>query len=361
MNYNQTDLIKTPTLVLNERTARKNLLVMSQKAESQNIRFRPHFKTHQSALIGEWVREIGVSQITVSSVSMATYFARSGWRDILIAFPVNLRELADILELAANIDLSLLVESIESVQYLDRMLNKEVGVWIKIDTGMHRAGVWWEHDAEIVGVVEAVAKSDFLKLKGLLTHPGQTYHASSVAEILKMYSDSVKVMNSIRLSLEQQGFENLEVSVGDTPGCWLSDDLGNVDEIRPGNFIFFDAMMHNLGVCRIEDIAVAVACPIVAKHAHRNEIVIYGGAVHLSKEYIKRGGKNIYGYAAIDNGNGWQVLGDGNYVRALSQEHGIVHVENDLFNKVKIGDILYVIPTHVCLTVDALDSNYVII
>ena len=55
--------IQTPTLILNEEQAKKNLLRMADKASAQNIRFRPHFKTHQSEEIGEWFRDEGVSRM----------------------------------------------------------------------------------------------------------------------------------------------------------------------------------------------------------------------------------------------------------------------------------------------------------
>ena len=107
--YRKTDQanIKTPTLILNQKQAKKNLLTMAKKASKQNIRFRPHFKTHQSAQIGKWFRDAGVTQITVSSVSMAEYFAKNGWTDILIAFPDNIREIERIRALAKSVHLGL--------------------------------------------------------------------------------------------------------------------------------------------------------------------------------------------------------------------------------------------------------------
>jgi D-serine deaminase-like pyridoxal phosphate-dependent protein len=82
--------IQKPTLLLSRQRAMANIEKMAQKALHSGVRFRPHFKTHQSAQVGEWFREFGVEAITVSSVEMALYFAQHGWRDITIAFPVNL-------------------------------------------------------------------------------------------------------------------------------------------------------------------------------------------------------------------------------------------------------------------------------
>ena len=71
--------IQTPTLILNEAIVRRNIARMADKARRSGVRFRPHFKSHQSAAIGAWFREAGTTAITVSSVRMATYFADHGW------------------------------------------------------------------------------------------------------------------------------------------------------------------------------------------------------------------------------------------------------------------------------------------
>ena len=86
---------------------------MLTKARRNNIRLRPHFKTHQSAEVGEWLREEGVQYITVSSLFMAEYFAAAGWTDITVAFPVNLLEIDRINQLTTKCTLNLLVESVE--------------------------------------------------------------------------------------------------------------------------------------------------------------------------------------------------------------------------------------------------------
>jgi len=346
--------IQTPTLILNEEQAKKNLLTMAKKASTQNIRFRPHFKTHQSAQIGEWFRDAGVTQITVSSVTMTEYFIENGWKDILIAFPVNIREIGKIRAIAHSVQLGLLVDSEESVEVLGRTLDTETDVWIKIDSGMGRAGLWWQNCEELNRLVNLIMDYPQLHLRGLLTHAGQTYHTHSKHEILDLYKESNSRMHLLKGQLEEEGVGGIEISVGDTPGCWLSEDLGQVDEIRPGNFLFFDAMMLELDVCRSDEIAVCVACPVVSTYTRRHEVVIYGGAVHFSKEMIEYSSPSIYGYAVFSkDASKWKV-NPLNFVRSLSQEHGIVKLDKKSFNQVKIGDLLYIIPVHSCLVVEAL-------
>lgn len=352
INFNQ---ITKPTLLLNETIARQNIRHMTEKAKSQNIVLRPHFKTHQSAEIGEWFREEGISTITVSSVQMAKYFARHGWQDITLAFPVNWREIEEIKLLAQSIDLGLLVESVESVNFLKEHLTRPVKAWIKIDTGYHRTGLIWNEISPIQNLANTIQNSRNLKLAGILTHAGNTYHPNSPEDIPTLYEESVERMNSVRENLYTGG-SPLLVSVGDTPGCSKSKDLGEVDEIRPGNFIFFDSQQLHIGSCNAQEIAVTLACPVVARHPERQEIVIYGGAVHLSKDLVEEKDYSSYGYVALPNDLGWGSPLKGAYVRRLSQEHGVVYLEKDDFEKTAVGDLVCILPAHSCLTVQAMQE-----
>ena len=133
--------IVRPTFVINPDRVRKNIEFMAEKARLAGVRFCPHFKTHQSAEIGNWFREFGVESITVSSVEMAEYFANEGWKKITIAFPVNLRELDKINELSKKIELALLAESSSVINHLNHQLKNKVDLWIKINTGYNRSGI----------------------------------------------------------------------------------------------------------------------------------------------------------------------------------------------------------------------------
>jgi D-serine deaminase-like pyridoxal phosphate-dependent protein len=114
-------------------------------------------------------------------------------------------------------------------------------------------------------------------------------------------------------------------------------------------------MQSRIGSCSKTDIAVAMACPVVAIHKERNELIIYGGAVHFSKERIEdniRG--TIYGEVVEDNHEGWGEPIEGMYLTKLSQEHGIVQVPGRLIDDYKIGDVIKILPVHSCLTSQAM-------
>lgn len=348
------DLISRPTLLLDENQARNNIAVMAAKAQKQNIHFRPHFKTHQSAEVGKWFRTENVKAITVSSIKMGQFFASHGWRDITIAFPFNWREMDALNALADHNHVELLVESVETVRFLQEHLRLLTEVWIKVDVGAHRTGIDWQNERYLEEMVNTILACKKLILRGLLTHDGRTYHATSVKEILSLYQEGIDRITMAAKQAQPNQHYPIEVSVGDTPGCWLSQNLGSVNEIRPGNFIFFDAWQLSLGVCQPEEIAVAVACPVVAKHVDRHEVVIYGGAVHLSKEFIIKNGKPIYGLISFPQGNRWSAPIEDCYVASLSQEHGIVKINPKVFNQVQVGDILCILPVHSCLAADCL-------
>jgi D-serine deaminase-like pyridoxal phosphate-dependent protein len=344
--------ITQPTLLLDEARCLANIQRMVEKAKHNGVRFRPHFKTHQSAVIGEWFRPHGVTTITVSSVGMAQYFATHGWDDIAIAFPINLRQMEEINTLAATIHLELLAESSESIRFLAERLRAPVDVWLKADVGAHRSGIPVDNYEAFIGLAKQAAKSPKLNVRGVLTHAGHTYHAGTPDAVREIYIDGVEKMTALKIALQHAGFPHTELSWGDTPSCSLVTDLSVLDEMRPGNFVLYDAIQLLLGSCLEENIAAAVACPVVAVHPERNQAVIYGGAIHLSKDSFVVGSTTEYGLLALPENGAWGKHIPGAYVASLSQEHGLANLAPEDLAKIKVGDLLLVLPAHLCLTVN---------
>ncbi len=350
--------IEKPTLVVNRAICQRNIQRMAEKARNSGVLFRPHFKTHQSAVIGEWFREVGVHAITVSSVEMAEHFAKNGWDDITIAFPVNWREITRLHKLSEKIHLNLLVESLESLRFLAAEIKNNIRLWIKIDTGYHRTGIPYRDVGQVQVLIDAIEESASFTCEGLLTHSGHSYHAASSEEIVQIYQETVSRLSNLITQLRSS--TPLKVSIGDTPTCSVVDNFSDVHEIRPGNFVFYDLMQLRIGSCQWEDIACMVACPVVATHDERRAAVIYGGAVHLSKEVLTDDqGKHFYGKVVEINRNNWgDVIADIR-VEKLSQEHGIVHPIPRQHPAIKTGDVILVVPVHSCLAVDLISQYYI--
>ena len=348
-------MIKKPVLLIDENKCKHNIENMIKRAADNNLVLRPHFKTHQSLEIGRWFKDFGIDRITVSSVTMAEYFSAE-WSDITIAFPVNILEIDEINSLAERVSLNLLVESEETAFFLRDNIKHDAGIFIKIDVGADRTGIKPDNLAAIDSVLGALSQSDRLAFKGFLSHAGHTYNCRSKAEIQKVSNESVSIMDKLKEAYIPE-YPDLLTSYGDTPSCSVADDFGTIDEIRPGNFVFYDLMQHQIGAADIAEIGVAVACPVVAVHQDKNEIVIYGGGVHFSKESMTDDEYGlIYGKAAAPDRDGWGKLIPGMYLKKMSQEHGIVHAPDSQISNYKPGDIILILPVHSCMTADVLKS-----
>jgi len=350
--------LKRPTLLLDKEKCLQNIHKMKEKADKYGVKFRPHFKTHQSAEVGEWFRDAGIEAITVSSVTMAKYFASHGWKDITIAFPVNFAEVDEINNLAKTIRLNLLIESMESFIFVEDNIHPKTGIYLKIDAGYQRTGIAVEDHEKILVLILEIMHARHHEFEGLLLHNGNTYHAKSVDEIKQIHNESMIKIKALNDFLSLHDIVP-KISAGDTPSMSIINDFSGIDEIRPGNFVFYDVMQQKLGSCSFGDIAVALACPVVAKNNERNELVIYGGAIHLSKDFINDAeGNRIFGLVVFFDKTGWQEPLENTFVKSLSQEHGIIKTTPELVNKIKIGSFIGILPVHSCLTVHQMREFY---
>ena len=348
------DQITRPTLLLNERIAKNNLATLAGKFQSKGIGFNPHFKTHQSHEVGCWFREYGVDAITVSSVKMAEFFIKDGWKDVSIAFPFNIRELPVINSIPPEVQITLDVVTPETAEILSAQLKRPVRVMIEMDAGYGRTGVSVKDYHTIDRILATINRSESLSFYGFYIHPGHTYDARNINEIERIYGETLISLSQLKQRYISE-WTSLKISVGDTPGCSLLDFFDGVDEVRPGNFIFYDMVMYHLGVCDLDQIAVAMAVPVVDKQPSRNEIVFHGGGIHFSKDSVKDAeGRTHFGWPCLLNEKGWSLPDGQSFVRKLSQEHGIATCSETFFNQVSVGDVIAVLPVHSCLTADCM-------
>lgn len=363
-NFSITRSFRVPTLLLDESQCRSNIRRMVQKASECQIRLRPHCKTHQSIRIADWMREEGINCITVSSVTMARYFANS-WNDITIAFPFNIHELETVNEMISqnqNLKLGLVVENQKAFDVLVKSLQRPVRIWIKVDAGYHRTGIDVENVTEILKLLNfaQTAGQGFLEPAGVLLHSGHTYNVRGMASIHEIHTEMLQKLQTLQSELQlrfpNSSSSGLEYSIGDTPSCSIMNDFGAATEFRPGNFVFYDVMQYFIGSNGWDQVAVVLACPVVAIHPDRNEIVIYGGSIHLSKDSIQdHEGRTIYGFPVSITEHSWdRQPWARSWVYKLSQEHGILKVPSERISQVQIGDWIGILPVHSCLTADCM-------
>jgi D-serine deaminase-like pyridoxal phosphate-dependent protein len=348
-------LVKRPTLVLNSEIAKSNIARMKDKADQLGLVLRPHFKTHQSIGVGRFFKEAGCDRIAVSSLSMAKYFS-SEWSDITLAFPVNIHEIDLINELNERIKLNLTVYNTQTLTLLEKALKGSANIYLKINIGNNRAGYAPEASEKILEFCNLVKQSSMLNLEGLVMHAGQSYRCRGKQEILDVHKVCMSKVEKLKELLSSE-FPDLVYSYGDTPTCSVASSFPGIHELRPGNFVFYDLTQAAIGSCTLEDIAVALFCPVVGKQDDGQTVILYAGGVHLSKDVLVRAdGNRSFGHPVYANGEGWSIMEDCNYLKGISQEHGVLKLSESDFEKINIGDCIGVLPVHSCMTADLMTS-----
>ncbi|WP_020530503.1 alanine racemase [Flexithrix dorotheae] len=346
-----------PTLLLDKQKALNNIKRMSEKARLNGMAFTPHFKTHQSAEIASWYKTFGVSKIKVSSLKMARYFAKNGWENIVLAFPLNILEIPEINELAQKVKLDILIVNKEALIALKNQLTTAIGFYIEIDTGYHRTGIPPREIDLISTLIRKAKENQLLHFQGFYCHAGHSYHLDSPEDFKLNFQQSLDALNHLKSIFIPQN-KHLKISFGDTPFCSVFEQFKGVDEFGPGNFVFYDLTQQKIGSCHYENIAVAMACPVIAIYPERNQIVVHGGGVHFAKDFlVNKNGQAIYGkVAAFAPGNpkGWGKPIEDIELTGISQEHGTLSATNAFISKTKIGDILSILPVHSCMTANAM-------
>jgi D-serine deaminase-like pyridoxal phosphate-dependent protein len=350
--------IKTPALLLDVERVKCNADRMTEIAKRNGVRLRPHIKTHKCVEVGQIQVAAHNGAVTVSTLAEARAFAEGGFSDITYAVPIERGKFDAAIEiLRGGVKLNLLTGDAATAQSLDEAAGKagvKFDVYVKIDSGTHRVGVE-PHTPEAVEIPRQLSDSKNLNFAGILTHAGHSYNARSNDEIMAVARHERDSMVELAERLRGQGIEVPTVSIGSTPTMTTIDHLDGIDEIRPGNYIFFDAFQATLGSCSFADTALNVLTAVVHKDNTRRRIVVDAGAVALSKDRGPVGIDPTCGYGHVLDLDGNET---GMRVTGLSQEHGEIEAGGSgVFDRVKVGDRLRILVNHSCLTA-AQHSHY---
>jgi len=337
-----------PFLVLDEKRCRNNIKKMAEKAERSGCIFRPHFKTHQSIEIGKWFKEAGVRGITVSSTGMAAYFASAGWNDITIAFPFFPYQIPALAELEKHARLRLFVNSESHLELLNKELKNSFEVVIEIDPGYGRSGIHYQNRERIESLIKKSDKLQKLRFHGFYVHEGRTYQAKGAEGVREAISPVIEILNELKAE-----FPEASLSLGDTPSASLVEDFDGIDELSPGNFVFYDWMQVQIGSCSLNDVCLFAVLPVAQKMKSEGRAILHGGAAHLSKDYVMANGINNYGQMIRYSPAEIEYVKNA-FITALSQEHGTLSGLPETFDE----PVAWICPVHSCLTAN-LHDHYV--
>ena len=356
--------ITSPTLLISEARVRNNIQRMADRAARHNLALRPHFKTHQSKEVGQWFKELGIEEISVTSLRMAKEFADHGWPKITIAMPVNPREFIELQALSGQSRISVFLADSGTAQRMNEELLNQLPYFIELNEGYNRTGIPAGDLDTITAIIEAAGHH---RCRGFYVHSGHTYDAPDAAAIkqihLELLSKIAGLKKAIRDAAEKlpaglardRFIEPFEFSIGDTPACSTQEDYTGLTSIGPGNFVYYDLVQAGLGSCSTADIAVCLAAPVVQVFPGRGEAIIHGGWVQLGKDRLPDG---TYGRIVHlkEDGN-WRTPIAGASMIKLSQEHGTLRLPPEGLSDLRPGDLVGVLPVHACAMVHGMRAT----
>lgn len=341
-------LIDKPILLLDEQRCKNNIQRLSKKAALSGCSFRPHFKTHQSNEIGVWFRDAGVNGITVSSLSMAEYFIKGGWNDITIAFPFFPAQIPKLKELEILASLRLFIHSDADLQLLNRELINPFKFYIEINPGFGRSGIHFENISTIENIIKAADKTERCSFHGFYIHDGRTYMANNRKQIQDAADIPIRILQTLK-----EKFPGAATSLGDTPSASMVENFDGIDELTPGNFVFYDWMQVQIGSCSLDDVALFALLPVAQYFSDENRAILHGGATHLSKDFVLTNGNQNFGQLLNFTNSSIKAV-QHSFITALSQEHGTLSALPE-----NIDDkSAWICPIHSCLTAN-LHDHYI--
>ena len=348
-----TDLV-TPVALIDLPRKQHNIERMQAQVASLGATFRPHVKTSKCVQATEAQIQAGAQGITVSTLKEAEQFFAAGIRDILYAVGLAPNKLAATAALIRKgCDLKVLTDSVQSAQAMAAFAKAQglsFKVLIEIDTDDHRSGIKPE-PATLLEVAQAL-ESPACEIVGVMTHAGSSYDLNSPEALIAMAEQERAGCVRAAERLRQAGFACPIVSIGSTPTALSAKNLEGVTEVRAGVYVFFDLVMHNIGVCTKNEIALSVLTSVIGHQEEKGWAIVDAGWMAMSRDRGTQKQTNDFGYGQVCELDG-KVL-EGYTISGANQEHGIVsragQPDLEIAKRFPIGTQFRILPNHACAT-----------
>ncbi len=353
------DTLDTPAAIVCLPRMQHNIARMQQQAERLGVRLRPHAKTTKCAEVVAAQQAAGASGITVSTLKEAEQFFAQGVTDILYAVGMAPHRLPQALALRQRgCALKILTDSVTGAQAIvdfGRAHAHAFDVLVEIDTDGHRSGITPD-DAALLDVGRLLHEGG-MRLAGVLTHAGSSYELDTPHALAALAEQERAGCVHAAQRLRAAGLPCPVVSVGSTPTALAAESLEGVTELRAGVYVFFDLVMHNVGVCRTDEIALSVLTTVIGHQADKGWAIVDAGWMAMSRDRGTARQAQDYGYGQVCALDGTPMPGW--RMSSANQEHGIVshsaapgaqNAPIDVAAALPIGTRLRILPNHACAT-----------
>ena len=271
--------LDTPAALIDVERMQRNIERMQMRMDTLGVRFRPHVKTTKCPAVAQAQMAAGAQGITVSTLKEAEQFFEAGITDILYAVGMVSSKLSQTLALRQRgCDLKLIVDSADVARAIGdfgKAHDAALEVWIEIDSDGHRSGVKPEDDA-LLEIAHALQESG-MRFGGVMTHAGSSYDYSTHEDLLSIAEQERAGAVRAADRLRGAGFSCPVVSVGSTPTALSAEHLEGVTEVRAGVYVLFDLVMHNVGVCTVDDIALSVLTTVIGHQEEKGWAIVDAG------------------------------------------------------------------------------------
>ncbi|MBP2663580.1 MAG: alanine racemase domain protein [Firmicutes bacterium] len=335
----KTNQLTTPSFLVDLDKFEQNIKETAELCKVNGKELCPMVKTHKSIEVATMQQAHGAASFLVGTLDEAEKLVEHGFKEIVLAYPIAAAEnIARVIELAKKAHIIISFDGFEAASQMQDLLAKEnlrMDYLIIIDCGLHRFGVKPDKVLEFAQSISNLAALDF---KGIATHPGHVYGISCLSEIEKVAQEETDALEIAKNLLSKAGFAVKIVATGSTPTLPFVVQNNTVTTLRPGNYVFYDAIQVALAIVPNERCSLTVLATIIANPSE-NLFIMDAGSKCFGLDKGAHSASLVNGYGIIKNHPELIVEG-------LSEEVGkiIATKHTDL----KVGDKIEVIPNHAC-------------
>ncbi|MBW8811964.1 MAG: alanine racemase [Caulobacterales bacterium] len=355
--------LETPALVLDLHRMERNIARLRDRLAGFGVALRPHLKTAKSVDVARRLYPDAPGPITVSTLAEAEYFAGHGFSDITYAVGLAPGKAARALRLRGQgIDLKVVLDTVDQARALaagGAALGVTPAALIEIDSDGHRGGLVPGDPA--IGEVAAALRAGGVTLAGVLTHAGESYGLRTPQALAEAAEGERAAAVAAAEQLRALSHACPVVSVGSTPTAHFARNLDGVTEVRAGVYVFFDLVMHGIGVCGLDDIAASVLATVIGRKPEKGWILVDAGWMALSRDRgtASQAVDQRYGLVCDLEGRPYPDL----LVAEASQEHGILAIRagsGERLPDLPIGARVRILPNHACATAAQHEAYHVV-